>query len=97
MPSTTRYLPTPLTQGRTGGATYGAAADGQTGSVRRHVIAAFVDYYSQRRYYEALGNLQPVDVYHGRAQQVLSRRKEVQRRTVQGWRQHHLALTGSRG
>jgi len=41
-----------------------------------------------QRYCEALGNLRPVDVYEGRTEQVLSRRKEVQRRTVHARRCH---------
>ncbi len=58
----------------------------------KRAVARFQHWYNHERYHEALGNLRPVEVYRGRGQQVLSRRKEVQRRTVQARRHHNLAL-----
>ncbi len=46
-------------------------------------IARFVDYYNHRRYHESLSNLTPADVYLGRAQEVLIKRAEIKKRTLQ--------------
>ncbi len=46
-------------------------------------ISDFVSYYNYRRYHKALGNVTPADVLHGRREQILQRRKEVQTRTFQ--------------
>lgn len=45
-------------------------------------ITDFVDYYNQRRYHIALGNVTPADVLFGRREQILKRRKEVQVATM---------------
>jgi transposase InsO family protein len=45
-------------------------------------IARFVDYYNNHRYHESLDNLTPVDVYEGRAREILSDRKEIKQRTM---------------
>ncbi|MBI3743171.1 MAG: hypothetical protein HY261_02665 [Chloroflexi bacterium] len=44
-------------------------------------VAAFVDYYNFRRYHQALGDVTPADVLHGRREQILLRRKEVRQQT----------------
>jgi transposase InsO family protein len=52
-------------------------------------IAAFVDHYNNRRYHESLGNLAPVDVYHGRGAQILKRREEIKQQTIWKRRLQH--------
>jgi len=46
-------------------------------------IVQFVDYYNNRRYHESLDNLTPMDVYAGRAKEVLAKRAEIKKRTLQ--------------
>jgi len=48
----------------------------------------FVDYYNNRRYHKALGNVTPDDVLHGRREGILIRRREVKAQTLQ-WRQRY--------
>jgi hypothetical protein len=54
-------------------------------------MAAFVDYYNRRRYHEGAGNVTPADVYHGRRQAILGRRREIRQRTLQHRRDYHRA------
>lgn len=49
----------------------------------RQVIGAFVNYYNNHRYHEALDNLTPADVYFGRGSEILRRRKETKHKTLQ--------------
>lgn len=49
----------------------------------RQVIGAFVNYYNNHRYHEALDNLTPADVYFGRGSEILQRRKETKLKTLQ--------------
>jgi transposase InsO family protein len=46
-------------------------------------IAAFVEHYNHQRYHESLGNLAPADVYFGRADTILSQRKEIKAKTIE--------------
>ena len=46
-------------------------------------ITDFVNYYNNRRYHKALGNVTPSDVLDGRREQILQKRKEVQAHTFQ--------------
>ena len=46
-------------------------------------IAAFVEHYNHQRYHESLGNLTPADVYFGRAETILSQRKEIKAKTIE--------------
>jgi hypothetical protein len=52
-------------------------------------IARFVDYYNNQRYHESLDNVTPADVYFGRAQEVLTRREEIKRQTLEVRRRQH--------
>jgi len=45
-------------------------------------LEAFVDYYNNRRYHESLDNVTPADVYFGRKEEILSRRADTKRRTI---------------
>ena len=55
-------------------------------------IAGFVDYYNHRRYHKSLGNVTPVDMFQGRREQILQRRKEVRSRTISHRRQFNHTL-----
>jgi len=55
----------------------------------KNAIAAFVDYYNNNRYHESLDNLTPADVYFGRQKEVLDRREEIKRRTLEKRRRDH--------
>ena len=46
-------------------------------------ITEFVNYYNNRRYHKALGNVTPPDVLDGRREQILQKRKDVQAHTFQ--------------
>jgi len=52
-------------------------------------IADFADYYNFRRYHKALSDVTPADVLHGRREQILQRRKEMQARTIQNRRDYN--------
>jgi putative transposase len=58
-------------------------------SALEQAVAAFVDYYNQRRYHEAIGNVTPADVYYGRRDAILTQRTEVKQRTRQLRQQYH--------
>jgi len=45
-------------------------------------IEAFVDYYNHHRYHESLGNLTPADVYFGRDQAIIERRRRIKEDTM---------------
>ena len=45
-------------------------------------VAAFIEHYNHHRYHESLGNLTPADVYLGKAETILERRKEIKAKTI---------------
>ena len=53
-------------------------------------IASFVSYYNNQRYHEALDNLTPADIYFGRTKEVLNKRAEIKKRTMQQRRLQNL-------
>ena len=56
----------------------------------QRTIAAFVDYYNNRRYHESLDNLTPADVNFGRKEKILKMRRETKRRTIEMRRKKYL-------
>ena len=59
-------------------------------------ITDFVNYYNNRRYQKALGNVTPSDVLDGRREQILQKRKEVQTQTFQRRQLYNQQLESSR-
>ena len=53
-------------------------------------IASFVNYYNHQRYHESLDNLTPADVYFGRAKEVLTKRDQIKKQTLQQRRLQNL-------
>lgn len=52
-------------------------------------IGRFVDHYNHRRYHESLNNLTPVDVYFGRSQSIIEKRKKIKETTLRNRRLQH--------
>ena len=45
-------------------------------------MKGFVRYYNYERYHEALGNITPTDMYHGRQDAILATRQEVKQKSL---------------
>ena len=52
-------------------------------------IDAFVGHYNHQRYHESLKNLTSADVYFGRSQTILLKRKRIKRKTIEHRRLQH--------
>ena len=52
-------------------------------------IGEFVEYYNNHRYHESLQNLTPADVYFGRDQEILEKRKTIKLNTMKKRRKLH--------
>ena len=46
-------------------------------------INEWVEYYNNDRYHESLSNVTPSDVYFGREEKILQKRKQTKLRTIQ--------------
>ena len=58
----------------------------------KQAVESFVKYYKNHRYHEALSNVTPADVYHGRRDEILARRKEAKQRILQARKEHNRKL-----
>lgn len=61
-----------------------------------HKLKDFVNYYNYERYHESLQNLTPADVFFGRGEQVLSKRKKIKENTIALRRKLHYDKTLTR-
>jgi putative transposase len=48
------------------------------------VIAEWVEYYNNTRLHEALDNITPADMYHGRKEEILTQRQITKQKTLLG-------------
>ena len=55
----------------------------------KEAIRGFIEYYNYRRYHEGLGNVTPYDVYTGKHQEIIQRRKEVKITTLEERRDYN--------
>jgi putative transposase len=53
-------------------------------------IARFIEYYNNRRYHESLENVTPADVYFGRNREIVSRREQLKKHTLELRRKQNL-------
>jgi hypothetical protein len=62
----------------------------------RAAMAEFIEFYKYQRYHEGIGNVTPADVYYGRREEILKRRKEQKQETLERRFQYNLALASNR-
>ena len=55
-------------------------------------IARFIEYYNNRRYHESLENVTPADVYFGRNREIVSRREQLKKQTLELRRKQNLKI-----
>ena len=53
-------------------------------------LARFVEYYNHERVHEAIGDVTPDDMYHGRQRAILSRREKIKRLTLERRKKENL-------
>ena len=53
-------------------------------------VAHFVEDYNHQRYHEALQNVTPADMFHGRQAAILARRERIKQRTLQQRKRENL-------
>ena len=53
-------------------------------------VARFVEYYNHERLHEAIGNVTPDDMYHGRQRAILTRREKKKRLTLKRRKKENL-------
>ena len=53
-------------------------------------LARFVEYYNHERLHEAIGNVTPDDMYHGRQRAILNRREKIKRLTLERRKKENL-------
>ena len=58
-------------------------------------IAEFVEYYNNQRYHEAIDNLTPADVYSGKSEEVLTKREQIKKNTLESRRRLNLQVAVS--
>ena len=46
-------------------------------------VALFVAHYNHERLHEAIGNVTPDDMYHGRQREIITRREKIKRLTLE--------------
>ena len=54
-----------------------------------HEIGNFIEYYNNERYHESINNLTPADIYFGRGNSILERRRLIKNKTIKQRRLHH--------